>query len=177
MNNSKLYLTIFLVGFVLGLPTQMLGHAGLSSPAPRNSNTGIKSAPCGGLARTNKPTVLTPGQDLVVNWKETIQHPGKFIISFSAANDANFQVLATIPDTQNSTADLPHMYSSTVKIPTTPCSACTLQLIQSMEENPAQPTYYYSCADIQIAAPQADKPDLTVTALDYAGVNLDKALC
>lgn len=111
--------------------------------------------PCGGLPRGATPTVLTAGTQLTVQWEETIQHPGKYFISFSPANDAGFEAnrLATIVDTQNGQiAGVSHKYTANIRVPNTPCDGCTLQLIQSMEENPLAPTFYYSCADIRIVA-------------------------
>jgi len=135
-------------------------HARLMSPVPRNNNAGIKTGPCGGLARSANPMVVQGGSNLIVQWEETINHPGRFIISLSMANDQNFNqnVLATVIDTQNGGIPLPHRYQTQVAIPNINCPTCTIQLIQSMEENPAAPTYYYSCADINIQMTQAPAP-------------------
>ena len=80
------------------------GHARLMSPTPRNNNAGIKTGPCGGIARSATPMVVTGGQTLTVLWEETINHPGKFIFSLSLANDQGFQnnVLATVLDRASS---------------------------------------------------------------------------
>lgn len=128
------------------------GHARLVTPTPRNNNAGIKTGPCGGLARSATPLQVQGGQTLTVMWEETVNHPGRFLFSLSLANDLDFQnnLLATIPDQQNSGTDLPHRYQTTLTIPNINCDSCTLQMIQSMEENPAAPTYYYSCADLVI---------------------------
>src|SRR4029079_19042594 len=45
--------------------------------------------------------------------------------------------------------------------PNKPCTDCTFQLIQSMEENPLSPTFYYSCADIKILAAYGATPTPT----------------
>lgn len=128
-----------------------------SNLPPRSTSPGLKSAPCGGIIRTNIPTVLQAGTVMTVSWEETINHPGQFEFSFSKKDDADFapmklntDVDAVIIDTQDGTNDLPHQFSTTVKIPTENCSACTIRLIQVMTENPANPTFYYSCADVQI---------------------------
>lgn len=126
-------------------------HARLKSSVeivPRSTNAGIKTGPCGGLPRSANPPYVAPGSTITVTWEETIQHPGRFEFSYSTAGDANFVLLKTVPDTQDGTADLPHQYSTTLTIPSTPCSGCTIQMIQVMTENPANPTYYYSCSDI-----------------------------
>lgn len=121
---------------------------------PRDNNAGIKTGPCGGVARTNNPAVFAPGETITVNWVETIDHQGHFIISFSAANDEGFEqnVLKggaeQLPDDQNGTP-LPHQFSTTITLPNVECEACTLQLIQYMERSM---TNYYSCADIKLVA-------------------------
>src|SRR3982751_255898 len=79
------------------------GHARLKSPAPRDNHSDYKSPPVGGVgtgepcgvarATTQPNTVLTPGAALTVSWEETVTHPGCFVIDFSPANDANFQIL------------------------------------------------------------------------------------
>lgn len=135
-------------------------HARLINPVPRNNNAGIKIGPCGGLARSATPTVVQGGSTMAVQWEETINHPGRFIISLSMANDQNFNqnVLATILDNQNGGAPLPYRFQAQITIPNINCPTCTIQLIQSMEENPAAPTYYYSCADINIQMVAAPEP-------------------
>lgn len=131
-----------------------LGHARLKPSAgvnPRSTNAGIKSGPCGGLARVT-PAMLTSGQKLTVTWEETIQHPGRFEFYFSSANDQNFTLLATVPDIQDNSATLPHQYSVELTLPSVTCTDCTLQMIQVMTENPASPSLYFSCADMQLSS-------------------------
>ena len=119
---------------------------------PRSNSDNLKTAPCGGIARGITSAAFSPGQTITMNWEETINHPGRFEIYFSAAGDSNWQLLKTVIDTTDNTNDLPHQYSTTVTLPSTPCSACTIQLIQVMTENPAAPTYYYSCFDVRTQA-------------------------
>ncbi|MFN8792233.1 MAG: hypothetical protein ACK5Y2_12330 [Bdellovibrionales bacterium] len=78
----------------------------------------------------------------------------------SLANDQGFQnnVLATVLDNQNLGNNLPHRYQTQIVIPNIDCPTCTLQMIQSMEENPAMPTFYYSCADLIIRPAGAPVP-------------------
>ena len=119
---------------------------------PRNDNAGIKTGPCGGVARTTNPAVFAPGETITVTWEETIDHQGHFIISFSEANDVGFEQNVLIggpeqlPDDQNGTP-LPHQFSTTITLPNVECDACTLQLIQYMERSMSN---YYSCADIKL---------------------------
>lgn len=140
---------------MMALATDAFAHAKLKPGASltlREDNSGIKTGPCGSAPRSANPTRLTAGQQLTVEWVETINHPGYFTIAFARSGDVGFEqnILANIPDTQDSTADLPHNYSTTITVPNQNCSACTIQLIQYMTENPASPTKYFSCADIQI---------------------------
>lgn len=118
----------------------------------RSNNAGIKTGPCGGVARTAAPADLVAGQKVTVNWEETIQHPGRYEFYFSEAGDANFKLLATVVDTQDDTASLPHQYTVELTMPNVACTACTLQMIQVMTENPANPRNYYSCADIKLTS-------------------------
>lgn len=133
--------------------SEVFAHARLKSNSatpPRNNNAGLKSGPCGGIARTNSPTTLNAGDTITLEWEETVQHPGYYLFSFSEANDQNFVLLLNVPDTQDTSNDLPHQYSATITVPNVNCEACTLQMIQVMTENPASPRNYYSCADIRI---------------------------
>jgi hypothetical protein len=122
-----------------------------------NIPSGLKSGPCGGLTRIANPPQLQPGQQLTVTWEETIQHPGRFEIYFSQSNEQNFQLLATIPDTQDD-QNLPHEYSTTVTLPNVTCTGCTLQLIQVMMENPTSPSMYYNCADMKLGTGTSTTP-------------------
>lgn len=128
----------------------------------RDNATGHKIAPCGGVPRTNNPTILKAGQTVKIEWEETINHPGYYQILFSAENDENFvQLGEDIIDDQNDGATVPHAFSAEIQVPDVVCDNCTLQMIQVMtDRNP--PVNYYSCADIQIKA--ADDPTVTPPA-------------
>jgi hypothetical protein len=135
-----------------------------SMPSLRNPNPGIKTGPCGPGARNPKPTILAPGQQLRVDWLETINHKGYFRIAFSPNADQGYDdnVLATVPDTQNMTNNLPHTFSTIITVPSTPCTNCSIQLIQYMMDIAGQPpSLYYSCADIEIRAGAAPLPSST----------------
>lgn len=142
---------------------------------PRTNDPGLKTAPCGGAARTNTPVSLTPGQQVTVEWEETVDHPGFFRLSFSPANDLGFEsnvIADNIVDTQND-GKTPHFYSKQITLPNQTCTACTLQLIQVMTENPAAPTNYYSCSDMQLlaaAAPPNDVTNLKISPADQQAV-------
>ena len=149
-------LSVFFVSLLLS-GTTAYGHARLALDGlipPRSVNPGIKQGPCG-VARTNAPTALLGGQTLTVTFEETINHPGRYYVEFSPAGDDNWVRLVEVPDVQ--AGALPHNYTTQVTIPNRDCTDCTIRLIQSMEENPANPSFYYSCADVTVTA-QADAP-------------------
>ena len=145
---------------------------------PRNTDlfSNLKTGPCGGLPRGTNPAVFRPGQTITVQWVESINHKGYFQIFFSPANDTGFvQLGADIPDTQDGplAPGQVHEYSASITLPNVTCTDCTLQLIQVMLDNPGNPSFYYSCADIRLAAgnpadttPPADVAGFTVTAGD-----------
>jgi hypothetical protein len=142
-----------------------LSHTRLkASPgvAPRSTNAGIKTGPCGGFARIAAPPTLNAGSTLKVYWEETIDHPGRFEVYFSKAGQANFVILKTIEDTLTGAGSgpTPHQYSADIVLPNETCTDCTLQLIQVMTENPLSPSLYYSCADM-ILVPNGTTPTPT----------------
>lgn len=127
----------------------------------RGNDPGVKVGPCGNLPRVAQPAVLNPGSTITVYWEETIYHPGRFEFYFSEAGDQNFVLLKSIPNTSAGTP-LPHQFNTTLTLPNKTCTACTLQMIQVMTENPNNPTNYYSCADMQLKA-TTTTPDPTPT--------------
>jgi hypothetical protein len=156
--------TFIIVLISLLFSMKVFSHARIKSDAltpPRNNNPGLKTGPCGGIARTNTPKVLSGGDTIELKWEETIQHPGRYEFSISLANDQSFIQLLIVPDVQDNTNDLPHQYSALLTVPNINCTDCTLQMIQVMTENPANPRNYYSCADIQIVSSITPTPTPT----------------
>jgi hypothetical protein len=156
--------TVFLICSLMLVSTFSFAHSRLKASDMikiRSTDPGVKVGPCGGLARVAQPAVLNPGSTVTVFWEETIYHPGRFEFYFSEAGDQNFVLLKTI---QNNTAGtpVPHQFNTTLTLPNKTCTACTLQMIQVMTENPAMPTNYYSCADMQLKA-TTTTPDPTPT--------------
>ncbi len=81
-----------LFAFTLFFTQMLYAHARWSlagSTPPRNNSTGLKTSPCGGLARGNTPKVFQAGSTITLQWEETINHPGRFEFYFSPANDNN----------------------------------------------------------------------------------------
>lgn len=141
------------------LPSTASGHARLLAPTPRNNSTALKRPECGNVARTANPTKFEQGQTLTVNWEETVEHPGCFIVDVSPAGDTNWRQLQIFPD--DATGALPHPFSRQVTLPADlVCDQCTLRLRQIMRSGtPCPPAdvnpmvdVYYSCADITITA-------------------------
>jgi BIM1-like copper acquisition factor len=130
-----------------------------------------KAGPCGAAGSTRGDTVTAyePGSTIVVQWEETINHPGHFRISFDDDGEDGFVVPAGFDDFDSADtvllddiADGPAgLYSAEITLPTTPCERCTLQVIQVMYDKPPYGDgndIYYQCADIEIRA-GAGNPD------------------
>ncbi len=171
-----MFLKSLFVSICLLAASSVSAHARLkpgSGTPPRNDSTGLKTAECGGetVPRGTSPKVYKPGEEITVEWEETINHPGYFVIRFSEADDKNFDrhvLVEKFVDTQNTAIDSPtayHKYSTKVKLPNVVCESCTLQLIQVMEENPAAPTCYYSCSDIKLAGTKSATGATTTPAV------------
>lgn len=167
MNRNFIYTLVAAISLV---PISSFGHAHFKiggTTTPRSTDMGLKTAPCGGIARTATPTILTAGQQLTLQIDEVIDHPGYYRVAFSMAGDA-FPAAMPVPTAATPASadlwvpyiqDVPnvHAYTATVTVPNTPCTQCSLQAIQYMtESNP--PTMYYSCADIVIQAAGATPP-------------------
>jgi hypothetical protein len=155
---KMILLSLLLASSVAGAHSRLKPSTGINT---RSTDPGVKTGPCGGYAKV-APAVLTSGQTLTVTWEETIHHPGRFEFYYSNAGEANFQLLKTIENTQNDN-NVPHQYSTTVTLPNVTCDSCTFQMIQVMTENPAAPTNYYSCADMQLKAAGTATPVPTAT--------------
>jgi MYXO-CTERM domain-containing protein len=167
-------LALFVAATTVLAPAVAGAHARLLYPTPRNTNDGNKMAvaPCGG-PRSNNITVAKVGSLLRVTWEETIDHAGHYELLWSSANDANFTFLANgagtmlnnITDTQGGT--LPHRYQAMVKLPDTPCDACTLQMKQFMSET----NTYFSCADIRLVPANADLGASVIDPVDMGATS------
>jgi hypothetical protein len=162
----------FLAGLVAAASSHYaLGHSLLVVPQPRDQQDGYKDpprappgtgAPCG-MGRMIPPqpeTAYSSGQPLHVQWSETIDHPGCFVIDFAAADDANFQILGVKSHAAASGAT-PRAWSLDVTLPNVSCDACTVRLRQLMlgadvPESGCPPatipsgSTYYSCANVTL---------------------------
>lgn len=146
----------------VSIPRAAHAHTLLMAPPPVTNNDNAKSGPCGcefggdpACPASWPKTKLTAGESYIVQWKETVNHNGRFRLAFAtkpvdqvtgADLDANV-LYDEVDDNSTNGATL----TTTIVVPDTPCVACTLQLRQLME-GAAQP-YYYSCASVEIVAP------------------------
>ncbi len=166
----------------LSLASEAKAHIRLDSPEARYAYTsnGQKTGPCGSGSLTGDVTVVAPGQTLLVEWTETINHPGHFRISIDTdgGDDGlvdptdfdDFYVAPTvladnIEDNGGST------FSQEITIPNVECELCTLQLIQVMTDKPpwgpeGGDDIYYWCADLRITT---EVPPTTATGPGAGG--------
>lgn len=148
---------------IIGVSGQLaFGHARLKSDGnlpPRDNNPGLKTAPCGGVLATSNLTYFVKGTQITVQWEETIQHPGRYEFNISYDNEATWQNLGTVIDTQDNRNDLPHQYEASFTLPDQACTQCTIQMIQVMTEDPQNPRNYYSCADVSIVNNASEIPE------------------
>jgi hypothetical protein len=153
----------------LALPSFAEAHIALMSPAPRYADQ--KVGPCGRLngARSTNVATFRPGETITITWRETIDHPGHFRISFDADGDDDFVDPASYDDRNTNEAVLldgiPDRsgggeYSVQVRLPTVTCTNCTLQVIQVMTDKPpyvaGSNDIYYQCADLVLSGEPVD---------------------
>lgn len=131
-------------------------HVTLTSPAPRTAEN--KAGPCGaaGSKRGTQVATFAPGAEITVEWDETVDHPGHYRIAFDNDGDDVF----VNPNNPNDNFAFTLMepiadkagghYTQKITLPTTPCTNCTLQLMQIMTTQVPYDSFYYQCADITI---------------------------
>ncbi len=136
-------------------------HVALTSPTPRpgttdsTKTTNSTTNPCGGIARGANSVTFAAGSNLTFSWRETIEHPGRFLVQFSPANDQSFELPANELFRKEDT-ETRGTHSATVKLPNTPCEACTLRLVQVMDDQPGE--LYVNCVDIRLTSPSTTTP-------------------
>lgn len=128
-------------------------HAFWVDPPPRQA-AALKTGPCGGIARTGTAVTYQAGSTVQLTWTETISHPGWYRIAFSPGADNDFDSHILVDHIANPTGLQPSNVLD-VTLPSTPCEACTLQLIQVMTETTPYSSYY-SCADIRLVVTPVD---------------------
>ncbi len=126
---------------------------------------------------TNAVTTLHVGDKVTFNWTETVPHDGHFRIALAInSRDELTDPVVTQMNSDGTAAAVaistalpvladnlfPHTaasvspgkaYTTSIIIPNTPCTKCTLQLLQFMANHPLDPSYFYhQCADVTILA-------------------------
>ncbi len=117
--------------------------ATFNSPLPRTNSDSAKlqSHPCGGVEKsaTTPVTDYGSGKQIAVEWEETIDHNGYYVLDLSKDNGATWMPLKN-PLGQNigQVTDSPgsvnqgnpatyHRYTQNVVLPTEPCPSCILR--------------------------------------------------
>lgn len=140
-------------------------HIEMTSPAPRTMDN--KVGPCGaaGSRRGTQVARYAPGATVMVEWDETVDHPGHYRIAFDNDGDDVFVNPNNPDDNYPFTLMEPIAdkvgghYAQAITLPTTPCESCTLQVMQIMTVEVPYNSFYYQCADIAIG----DAPDPGMT--------------
>jgi MYXO-CTERM domain-containing protein len=151
-------------------------HALWNMPKPRDNEDGYKPRrstgfvlPCGVARKPAQPiTTLKAGATEMVQWTETVTHPGCFLIEFAKSETDKFEMLSVVK--HPNTTKTPQAYMAEIKLPAEPCTDCVLRLRQVMLANntaacpPANlsdndPALYYSCANIKLEASGSEPPD------------------
>lgn len=145
---------------------------------PPARGVSLESTPCGpaGSARGATPTVLRPGQTIVVRWNVQVDHlePPKFRIAFDDAGQ-DFPTPVGAHDTSTLPLFLDGVLApgggvqtKEIALPDLECDNCTLQMLQYL--NPAPPyaagNFYYQCADITLSAGAPGPVDAASDGLD-----------
>ena len=147
----------------------VLGHARLLSPTPISSSPGLKQpAPCGAPAANTltgaPPTELVIGDQILIQWEETIDHDGYYRLSIDPTGTESVSEFAAnvladqLPDINTAAQPLPHPYETTITVPNLPCDPCLLQMVRFMS---ATGTFYHSCAEIRIVSVAGATPTPT----------------
>lgn len=128
-------------------------HILMTSPTPRTGTTDSTKttttggSSCGGVVRGDSVLTVNKGSQLSVSWKETIDHPGRFLIQFSPSADEGFDAtsneLFRLEDTQ-----VKGTYTAQITLPDTTCTDCSLRLVQVMDDQVGQ--IYVNCVNLQL---------------------------
>lgn len=168
----------------LGVARPAAAHIQMSAPVSRQLDDAVKSKPCGPYVKGAAAQVeYTAGQQIKVDFRETIDHKGCFQLSLSTDNDVTWTLLkqdvdpaGDVPagsrDVGSPTSGAARSITATLP-PGVTCANCTIQLTQIMLEGTAQNgvcnanqaidalaangDVYFACADVNIVA--GDVPD------------------
>ena len=150
------FASLLAVGLVAHTTTAY-AHIALTFPTPRSADQ--KAGPCGaaGSTRGTKVSTFRPGDTITVEWDETVDHPGHYRIAFDDDGSDAFQNPNRPDDNFPSTlADQitdrgGGHYTQQITLPSTPCTNCTLQLMQVMTTTVPYNSFYYQCADLVLS--------------------------
>ncbi|MBN8540657.1 MAG: hypothetical protein J0L82_09745 [Deltaproteobacteria bacterium] len=124
-----------------------------------NPTVADNPGPCANFrTRMATPLQLTPGQTFTFSVQETINHPGRFYVQFSPANDTGFWLpaneLARVEDPLNR-ATTPVSFT----VPNVNTNTATIRVLQEMDEQPGE--YYVHCVDVNIGTAATPAPTAT----------------
>ena len=178
--HSLLHSPTVMLACLLGtcVPRVAWGHEQLNAP-PLRDNTNQKVAPCGGVGWGSHVTTLKPGDPLMMQWIETIHHPGWFRISFRAAESGDFNqtILAAKVDSMTGINN----YAHTVTMPQilTDQGSVQLAFVMTDQPNDTMPygyNEYSNCTDVILtedpnAATPTPTPSVSPTPSDLLGTS------
>lgn len=180
------------------MPSQVFAHTlwkpGSITP-PRDPSDGqLKYGPCGGINNQNllprgiKPKIFKPGEQISIEWIETINHGGQFVIDY--LDSAYLPVIntneVTFPDSFDDVIvrSKPLLRSELITIPNTECPNCSIRIVQQMwfqkfitpppEKNPdgtLNYTKYFSCSDIRIESTNNTAPGEIIFTTTQSRIN------
>jgi MYXO-CTERM domain-containing protein len=176
-------ITLFSVVLCCMIAGDASAHIELFEPTPRYTiaeSGDNKACPCG-LGSSNRlcnvdgdrsdpdragdarVTTLQSGSTVTFRFEEYVGHTGRYrvAIDYDGADleDFNNNILVDIPDPAGAEGNIGQgaIWEIEVPLPDVACETCTLQLIQVMNGNTADPVLdtvgvssYYTCADIKL---------------------------
>lgn len=174
------------------VPSVAAAHITLTYPPARTPEQKQRHCGLAGSTRGSNVTTLEPGSTITVRWRETVDHPGHYRISFDTDGE-DFLIPPTdtestegldptviadlIPDVGGPIPSGGRPYSFQITLPDVECDNCTLQLIQMMTESAVYDPdvdIYFQCADITLQRTGGPTPDAGMGGGDDAGpVNTD----
>ncbi len=146
-------------------------HMIISSHETRDGAEQLKDGPCGadGSVRGDVIHTFEAGSTIELRWDEFIPHPGHYRLAFDEDGQDDFVDPAGYEDFYTNDAVLvddlfPHQRNEIdgtwvyeLQLPDTPCTNCTLQLVQMMTDKPPYVVgtndLYYNCLDLVLTAP------------------------
>jgi hypothetical protein len=158
--------TLVLASGLCAITAMAQAHTLFMSPKPRDQMDGWKPTrtkgfvlPCGVARSGGQPiNMLKSGAMQMVQWKETVYHPGCFIIDFAKSDTEQFQRIAVEPHPTGQTSG--RVYQKMIQLPNMQCDGCILRIRQYMADAspcpPADlqdmdPDLYYSCANVVLS--------------------------